>query len=298
MHRRAHHDDADSRDARREGNSAAGKKGLATLCVSGGMGVAVEIETCEAQVRPGQVWPRPVTITRGRDCEPRSRGLRRQNHDETALSTCATIPQYDYLRSRFQSSGYSGESHANSSSQAKVLGKCGRGGTCWRHCRRSPRNLNSSQFVVEGSVARLTLNRPEHNMLNERMLAELAAGIDSLEGAGRETDRAGFGDAILLRRYRAGRIHAAARVSGARRVSTHIYGHAGHGEAAAGDRQWARVWRRRGIRGAGRPGDRDAAREIRAAGNQARRVSAAGRRDPAVHRWGRSARWNWCLRAK
>jgi cyclohexa-1,5-dienecarbonyl-CoA hydratase len=32
---------------------------------------------------------------------------------------------------------------------------------------------------VEGEVARLTLDRPEHNLLNERMLAELAAGINT-----------------------------------------------------------------------------------------------------------------------
>jgi cyclohexa-1,5-dienecarbonyl-CoA hydratase len=39
------------------------------------------------------------------------------------------------------------------------------------------------QFVkvrVEGEIARLTLDRPEHNLLNERMLAELAAGINTL----------------------------------------------------------------------------------------------------------------------
>lgn len=40
------------------------------------------------------------------------------------------------------------------------------------------------RFRIEGEVARLTLDRPDHNMLNERMLAELAAGIDSLEGRG------------------------------------------------------------------------------------------------------------------
>ena len=36
------------------------------------------------------------------------------------------------------------------------------------------------KFTLEGEVARLTLNRPEHNLLNERMLAELAAGISTL----------------------------------------------------------------------------------------------------------------------
>ncbi len=43
--------------------------------------------------------------------------------------------------------------------------------------------LDEFQFVkvhVEGEVARLTLDRPEHNLLNERMLAEIAAGINTL----------------------------------------------------------------------------------------------------------------------
>jgi cyclohexa-1,5-dienecarbonyl-CoA hydratase len=47
--------------------------------------------------------------------------------------------------------------------------------------------LEEFQFVrlhAEGAVARLTLNRPEHNLLNERMLIELAAGIESLEDHG------------------------------------------------------------------------------------------------------------------
>ena len=36
------------------------------------------------------------------------------------------------------------------------------------------------KFRSEGEVAYLTLDRPEHNLLNERMLAELATGISSL----------------------------------------------------------------------------------------------------------------------
>ena len=43
--------------------------------------------------------------------------------------------------------------------------------------------LEEFQFVkvrVEGSVARLTLDRPDHNLLNERMIAELTAGINTL----------------------------------------------------------------------------------------------------------------------
>ena len=46
-----------------------------------------------------------------------------------------------------------------------------------------PPKLEEFQLVkvqIDGAVARLTLNRPEHNLLNERMLAELAAGINTL----------------------------------------------------------------------------------------------------------------------
>ncbi len=43
--------------------------------------------------------------------------------------------------------------------------------------------IDEFQFVryrVDGAVARLTLDRPEHNLLNERMLSEIAAGINSI----------------------------------------------------------------------------------------------------------------------
>jgi cyclohexa-1,5-dienecarbonyl-CoA hydratase len=43
--------------------------------------------------------------------------------------------------------------------------------------------VDEFQFVryhIEGAVARLTLDRPEHNLLNERMLSEIAAGINSI----------------------------------------------------------------------------------------------------------------------
>jgi len=46
-----------------------------------------------------------------------------------------------------------------------------------------PPKLEEFQFVkvsIEGEVARLTLDRPEHNLLNERMLAEVASGISIL----------------------------------------------------------------------------------------------------------------------
>jgi cyclohexa-1,5-dienecarbonyl-CoA hydratase len=46
-----------------------------------------------------------------------------------------------------------------------------------------PPRLEDFQFVKfrrEGEVGRLTLDRPEHNLLNERMLAELSAGISML----------------------------------------------------------------------------------------------------------------------
>ncbi|MHB8484535.1 MAG: enoyl-CoA hydratase/isomerase family protein [Candidatus Acidiferrales bacterium] len=47
-----------------------------------------------------------------------------------------------------------------------------------------PEEFKYIRFRIDGEVARLTLERPEHNMLNERMLSELAVGIDSLEGRG------------------------------------------------------------------------------------------------------------------
>src|ERR1700691_5861947 len=43
--------------------------------------------------------------------------------------------------------------------------------------------IEEFQFLkvkVEGEVARLTLDRPDHNLLNERMLCELASGINTL----------------------------------------------------------------------------------------------------------------------
>jgi cyclohexa-1,5-dienecarbonyl-CoA hydratase len=46
--------------------------------------------------------------------------------------------------------------------------------------RRSPEQFKFVRYHVEGPVARLTLNRPEHNLLNELMLRELADGIGIL----------------------------------------------------------------------------------------------------------------------
>jgi cyclohexa-1,5-dienecarbonyl-CoA hydratase len=46
-----------------------------------------------------------------------------------------------------------------------------------------PPKLDEFQFVkvnITGEVARLTLDRPDHNLLNERMLTEIAAGINTL----------------------------------------------------------------------------------------------------------------------
>ena len=43
-----------------------------------------------------------------------------------------------------------------------------------------PEDFQYVRFRVESEVARLTLDRPEHNLLNERMLAELATGISTL----------------------------------------------------------------------------------------------------------------------
>ena len=44
-----------------------------------------------------------------------------------------------------------------------------------------PTEFQFVRYRLEGEVARLTLDRPEHNLLNERMLVELAAGIEILD---------------------------------------------------------------------------------------------------------------------
>ncbi|HWG58824.1 MAG TPA: enoyl-CoA hydratase/isomerase family protein [Candidatus Acidoferrales bacterium] len=43
-----------------------------------------------------------------------------------------------------------------------------------------PADFQHVKFHVEGGIAHLTLDRPEHNLLNERMLTELAAGINAI----------------------------------------------------------------------------------------------------------------------
>ena len=43
--------------------------------------------------------------------------------------------------------------------------------------RRAPADFEFIRFKVEGPVARFTLHRPEHNLLNEQMLRELADRI-------------------------------------------------------------------------------------------------------------------------
>lgn len=43
-----------------------------------------------------------------------------------------------------------------------------------------PEEFQFVRYHLEGPVARLTLDRPEHNLLNERMLTEIAAGINSI----------------------------------------------------------------------------------------------------------------------
>jgi cyclohexa-1,5-dienecarbonyl-CoA hydratase len=55
--------------------------------------------------------------------------------------------------------------------------------------RTEPRHRNPEEFQfikqrIESGVARMTLNRPEHNLLNETMLRELADGIASVAERG------------------------------------------------------------------------------------------------------------------
>jgi cyclohexa-1,5-dienecarbonyl-CoA hydratase len=46
-----------------------------------------------------------------------------------------------------------------------------------KRTRRAPDEFKHIKLKIEGSVARLTLNRPEHNLLNESMLRELSDGV-------------------------------------------------------------------------------------------------------------------------
>src|SRR6202790_1126370 len=50
--------------------------------------------------------------------------------------------------------------------------------------RRAPGAFEFIRYQVEGPVARLTLQRPEHNLLNEQMLRELADGIGMIAEKG------------------------------------------------------------------------------------------------------------------
>ena len=76
-----------------------------------------------------------------------------------------------------------------------------------------PRSAHQSNFEyiklrIDGSVARMTLNRPDHNLLNEAFLRELTDGItiagDTLAV---KLDRSRFRVQSLLRRHRHRRIH-------------------------------------------------------------------------------------------
>jgi cyclohexa-1,5-dienecarbonyl-CoA hydratase len=43
-----------------------------------------------------------------------------------------------------------------------------------------PKDFKFVRYRVEGGVARMTLDRPEHNLLHEQMLKELAAGVEAM----------------------------------------------------------------------------------------------------------------------
>jgi cyclohexa-1,5-dienecarbonyl-CoA hydratase len=53
-----------------------------------------------------------------------------------------------------------------------------------KSARRAPGGFEFIRHRVEGPVARLTLQHPEHNLLNERMLRELADGIGMVAETG------------------------------------------------------------------------------------------------------------------
>jgi cyclohexa-1,5-dienecarbonyl-CoA hydratase len=51
--------------------------------------------------------------------------------------------------------------------------------------RRSPEEFEFVKFAIDGGVARITLNRPDHNLLNEVMLREIS---DAITSAGERDD--------------------------------------------------------------------------------------------------------------
>jgi cyclohexa-1,5-dienecarbonyl-CoA hydratase len=50
--------------------------------------------------------------------------------------------------------------------------------------RRNPEEFQFIKFRIEAGVARMTMNRPDHNLLNETMLRELADGISFVADRG------------------------------------------------------------------------------------------------------------------
>ena len=48
-----------------------------------------------------------------------------------------------------------------------------------RPSKRKPEEFKYVRFRIEGAAARMTLDRPEHNLLNEPMLRELAVGMET-----------------------------------------------------------------------------------------------------------------------
>src|SRR5271155_1132780 len=51
--------------------------------------------------------------------------------------------------------------------------------------RRKPEEFEFVKFAIDGGVARITLNRPDHNLLNEVMLREIS---DAITAAGESDD--------------------------------------------------------------------------------------------------------------
>jgi cyclohexa-1,5-dienecarbonyl-CoA hydratase len=51
-----------------------------------------------------------------------------------------------------------------------------------RSARHAPKGLEFVQYQADGPVARITLHRPEHNLLNEQMLRELSRALEMASG--------------------------------------------------------------------------------------------------------------------
>ena len=151
-------------------------------------------------------------------------------------------------------------------------------------CSAQTGRFSIVKFRSEGEVAWLTLDRPEHNLLNEGCWP--SSRRDLLPGRPKRDQAIVIDSAAkgFLRRYRAWRVYAAARVPVARCVSWGLLRYARYFQARSGCCERTGIWGRCRTCGSRRSGDRDTEGSICPTGNQAWRFSASRRRYSSLHR--------------